>query len=451
MKIDKRFVVVSSLICCAAALPFAWRLIPEAAAKGSHSHESRYQCPMHPSVVQDGEGSCPICGMKLVATKPQAPSGSGSIPVAPEKQGTLGIAVGAVARTASTRTVRVPDRVVPDETRLYRINAGVEGSFRDVAASATTGSRVQKNQVLGSFYAPATVNTIQVFLLNTAGRDRAIVEKKKGGLDAENISLLDANLQQRRIQFENLGVSKKQRDEMWRTRKIPDTLQVISPTDGFLLARNASPGLKFERGMELFRIADLSRVWVMADVFPQDASLVRPGMQAQVVEDDGSSLPATVTGVLPQFDAATRTLKVRVEVDNPDFVLRPDMFVDVQFVAQLPVALTVPLDAVIDAGLSKTVFVETAPAVFEPRKVQTGFRSGDRVQIVSGLSEGERIATSGVFFLDSETRMKAPLSGALASKTFAPAPTGHERMSSDGAGEPHGAREAAHAHAGDHR
>jgi len=277
------------------------------------------------------------------------------------------------------------------------------------------------------------------------------VEKKKGGLDGENVSLLDANLQQRRIQFENLGISKKQRDEMWRTRKMPETLQVVSPTDGFILARNASPGLKFERGMELFRIADLSRVWVIADVFPQDRGLVRPGTQAQVVQDDGSALPATVTEVLPQFDAASRTLKVRVEVDNPDFVLRPDMFVDVQFVAPLPEALTVPLDAVIDAGLTKTVFVETAPGVFEPRKVQTGFRNGDRVQIVSGLSEGEKIATSGVFFLDSETRMKAPLSGAIASRNFAPAPTGHERMSSDGAGEPQHAQEAAREHAGEHR
>src|SRR3954469_21916375 len=189
---------------------------------------------MHPSVVQEGEGSCPICGMKLVAMKPQAPTGSGPIPVPPDKQGTLGIAVGTVARSASTRTLRVPGRVVPDEARLYRLNAGVEGSFRDVAAEATTGSRVHKNQILGRFYAPATINTMQVFLLNTAGRDRAVVEKKKGGLDGENISLLDANLQQRRIQFENIGVSKKQSDEMWRTRKLPDTLRAAPPTVGFL-------------------------------------------------------------------------------------------------------------------------------------------------------------------------------------------------------------------------
>ncbi|MFL5293351.1 MAG: efflux RND transporter periplasmic adaptor subunit [Myxococcales bacterium] len=451
MKIDKRVVVVSVLLSFAVALPLAHRLVPEAAAKGSHSHGSGYQCPMHPSVVQEREGSCPICGMKLVAMKPQAPTGSGSIPVAPDKQGTLGIAVGTVARSASTRTLRVPGRVVPDEARLYRINSGVEGSFRDVAADATTGSRVRKNQLLGSFYAPATINTLQVFLLNTAGRDRAAVEKKKGGLDGENITLLDANLQQRRIQFENLGISKKQRDEMWRTRKVPDTLQVVSPTDGFILARNASPGLKFERGMELFRVADLSRVWVIADVFPQDRGLLRSGTQAQVVLDDGTALPAAVTEVLPQFDPASRTLKVRVEVDNPDFVLRPDMFVDVQFVVPLPESLTVPLDAVVDAGVTKTVFVETAPGVFEPRKVQTGFRNGDRVQIVGGLSEGEKIATSGVFFLDSETRMKAPLSGAIASRNFAPAPTGHERMSSGGAGEPQPAQEAAAKHAGEHR
>jgi Cu(I)/Ag(I) efflux system membrane fusion protein len=451
MKIDIRVVVVSSLLLCAAAVPFVRRLIPEAAAKGSHSHESGYQCPMHPSVVQDSEGSCPICGMKLVAMKPQAPSGSGSIPVTPDKQGTLGIAVGTVTREASTRTLRATGRVVPDEGRVFRINAGMEGSFRDIAAAATTGSRVRKDQVLGSYYAPAAVNTIQIFLLNSAGHDRASQKKHEGGLDGENLSLLDANLQQRHIQFENLGISAKQAAEMQKSRRIPDTLQVVSPVNGFILSRNATPRMKFERGTELFRIADLSRVWVIADVFPQDKGLVRTGTQAQVLQDDGSALPAKVTEVLPQFDAASRTLKVRVEVDNPDFVLRPDMFVEVQFVASLPVSLTVPLDAVVDAGFSRTVFVETAPGVFEPRKVQTGFRNGDRVQIVSGLSEGEKIATSGVFFLDSETRMRAPLSGVIASKTFAPDPTGHERMSSDGAGELHNVQQVAHAHAGDHR
>ncbi|TMB28406.1 MAG: efflux RND transporter periplasmic adaptor subunit [Deltaproteobacteria bacterium] len=428
-----KIAMVCLLSCCAAALCISRFAIPEAAAKGSHSHSLGYRCPMHPAVLQDGEGTCPICGMKLVPVTASGPASDGSLAVTPDQQKTLGIAVARVERAASSRMLRLPGRVTPDETRVYRINAGVEGSFRDVAA-VTTGSHVRKDQVLGSYYAPAAVNTIQLFLLNTAGYDRAAKKKSEGSLDGENVDLISSNLQQRLIQFENLGVSKRQRNEMQRTRRIPDTIEVVSPVDGFVLARNASPGFKFERGMELFRIADLRRVWVTADVFPQDAPYVRAGMPALVVApEESSTLSGRVAEALPQFDSQSRTLKLRIEVDNPGFVLRPDMFVDVQLSAELPEALTVPTDAIADTGLRRTVFVETAPGLFAPRNVETGFRNGDRVAIVRGLSQGERIATSGVFFLDSETRMKAPASGATASLTSSPDPTGR-RTSGGGAG-----------------
>jgi Cu(I)/Ag(I) efflux system membrane fusion protein len=202
-----------------------------------------------------------------------------------------------------------------------------------------------------------------------------------------------------------------------------------------VLARNVSLGLKFERGMELYRIADLSRVWVMADVFPSDAAHVRAGMRVEVsAPEQRLTLPGTIAEVLPQFDAISRTLKVRVEVENRDLALRPDMFVEVRLPVPLPEALTVPADAVVDSGLARTIYVETAAGVFEPRNVETGARNGDRVEIASGLAEGERIATSGAFFLDSETRMRAPASGAAAPPVRAPAPNGRATRSSGGAG-----------------
>src|SRR5919204_3226655 len=201
---------------------------------------------------------------------------------------------------------------------------------------------------------------------------------------------------------------------------------MASPADGFVLARNTFPGLKFDRGFELYRIADLRKVWVLADVFPQDARHVRPGMRSEVaVPEQGVALPGTVREILPQFDAMTRTLKVKIALDNPGYLLRPDMFVEVRVAVELPSAVVVPSDAIVDSGLVKRVFVQSGEGLFEPRVVVTGWRAGDQVEIVKGLSAGEIVVTSGTFFLDSETRMRPPPSGAAAVDPVSPVPTGH--------------------------
>ena len=159
------------------------------------------------------------------------------------------------------------------------------------------------------------------------------------------------------------------------------------------------------------------------------------GMRAEVaLPEDGRTFPARVAEVLPQFDATTRTLKVRLELDNPDLFLRPDMFVDVALSVDLPPGLAVPADAIVDSGLAKLVFVQTAAGSFEPRRVETGWRAGDRVEVVKGLAAGEKIVTSGTFFLDSETRLRSPTSGAAAANELAPVPTGHEPRPPGGAG-----------------
>ena len=147
--------------------------------------------------------------------------------------------------------------------------------------------------------------------------------------------------------------------------------------------------------MEFYRIADLSRVWIQADVFGSEAQNIHPGTIARVtLSDRGKTFSARVSNVLPQVDPATRTLKLRLEADNPGFALRPDMYVDVELPAPMPTGLTVPQDAVIDSGREQRVFVETKSGVFEPRPVETGWRSGDRVEIVHGLAEGERVVAS---------------------------------------------------------
>jgi membrane fusion protein, copper/silver efflux system len=405
---------------------------------------AKYRCPMHPDVVEDHEGTCPICNMKLVAVKAEPKAADDAVAVPKGKQDLLGIAVGTVDRSAGSRIVRIPGRVTPEETRVYHVNAGIDGTIRDLGG-LTTGSRVHKDQVLGSFFAPSGMSTMQIYLVNLSGYDRAIRQKEDGGQN-EPISAVNLNLQQRLVQLEDMGVSKIQREELYKTRVVPDAIWIVSPADGLVLSRTVTKGQKFSRGYEFFTIADLSKVWVTADVFAQDADDVQPGMKAQItVPERRIKLTGTVKEVLPQFDAASRTLKVRIEVENPKLALRPDMFVNVELSAAMPEALTVPADAVVDSGLSQTVYVETAPGIFEPRKVEIGFRNHDRIEIVAGLTEGQRIATSGTFFLDSETRMRAPVSGAAAQHAAAPAPTGHEKGSSGGAGFHH--HEAAQASA----
>jgi membrane fusion protein, copper/silver efflux system len=457
--------IVLSVALCGALLPFPGFAAPAPAPAAA----VQYHCPMHPAIAQDRGGECPICGMKLVPVKPPgaspAPSAAASIAVPRDMQKVLGIAVAPAQRSTGTRTVRAPGRVLPDEARLYRVNAGANGSMRDVSP-VVTGSRVRKDQILGSFYAPDTITATQLYILNTQGFARKQVSTvtenprgEKGEDEADvgknNSSLYRANVQQRIIQLENFGISARQREEIVRQGRVPDTIQIVSPADGFVLARNVSPGQKVDRGFELYRIADLRKVWVIADVFPQDAPDVRPGMRARVsAPGRRASFPATVAELLPQFDAATRTLKARLVLDNPDYVLRPDMFVQVSLAVELPSAIVVPSDAIVDSGLVKRVFVQTGDGLFEPRAVETGWRAGDQVEVVEGLSEGELVVTAGTFFLDSETRMRPPPSGAAAADA-APVPTGHRPRGGAGAVVEEHARadrqEGVHARAGDAR
>jgi len=206
----------------------------------------------------------------------------------------------------------------------------------------------------------------------------------------------------------NMGVSNSQIREMGKRRELVHDIRVESPVDGLVLKRSVSPGLRFDRGFEFYRIADLSRVWILADVYRDQLPYIRHGASARITTAEGSrALSATVSPAEPMFDEATLTLKVRLEAANPQRVLKPGMFVDVEFPVVLPPTLVVPADAIVDSGLRKTVFVDRGHGYFEPRRVETGSRIGDDVEVTKGLSLGERIVISGTFFVDSESRMKA--------------------------------------------
>jgi membrane fusion protein, copper/silver efflux system len=377
--------------------------------------------PMHPAYRSDRAGIAPDCGMQLepvyadgsTATSEGgvSPRPAGAVDIGPEKQQLLGVRVATVEKAPTRHTVRLFGRVVPDERRVYTLNAALDGSIREVS-TVTTGSRVRKDQWLASFFAADTRGALQAYITALDVQDRDPIARREAGIVVAAGSTAGSSAQFTVERLRGLGMSSFQIDEIRRTRQIPLTIGIHAPADGFVLARNASLGQKYDKGAEWYRIANLDKVWVLADVFENEAPFVRPGMRAQVsLPSQKRTVPARVSEVLPQFDAATRTMKVRLEADNPGYLLRPDMFADVEFPIELPAATTIPVDAMVDSGLRKTVFVERGAGLFEPRAVETGWRFGDRIEVVRGLAPGERVVVSGTFLVDSESRMKAAAAG----------------------------------------
>lgn len=383
-----------------------------------------YVDPMHPSYKSDQPGIAPDCGMQLV---PVYADGSGEIMggAAPQTapgavnidQGTqqlFGIRVATVEKTSATRTLRIPGKITLDETRVYSIKAGVDGFVKETREDRV-GSYVKKDQRLAYIYSPEFVTAAGAYLAVNSGPPGGSGNAGTAG----TLSVWAAQNWANRLR--TLGISDVQIVELDSTHTIPEYMYVVSPIDGFILARNTSPGLRFEKNMEFYRIADLSRVWIIADLFESDRYNFRPGAVARVtLLDQRTRFSARVSDILPEADTTTHTLKLRLETENRNLALRPGMFVDVELTVQGRSGLSVPQDAVLDSGLSKHVFVERGNGNFEVRQVETGEHFGDLVQILGGLAQGDRVVVSGTFLVDSESRLRssmfmpssAPTSGA---------------------------------------
>jgi membrane fusion protein, copper/silver efflux system len=389
-----------------------------AAAAGASAPDAHaaaaFSCPMHPDYRTGHPGSCPICGMPLESVAAAGTTGAGgaapalppgTVRVSPERQQTIGVRLGVVTRLAGTRLLRTTGRVVPDENRTYPIVAAVSGWVRKVE-NVATGDVVKKDQVLASISAPESQfeNAQQSYYtgLEMLYRDASVApQPHDSGRTLDGIERVADGLR-------NLGVSNAQLREMGTRRSLVSDIRVESPVNGVVLTRSVSPGLRFDRGFELYRIANLDRVWILADVPGRQLPFIGRGTSVRITTPDGGqATSATVTPSEPTFDETALTLKVRLEAANPRRTLKPGMFVDVEFPIDLPAALVVPADAIVDSGLRKTVFVDRGTGDFEPRLVETGWRIGDDIEVTKGLMPGERIVISGTFFIDSESRMKA--------------------------------------------
>ena len=269
-------------------------------------------------------------------------------------------------------------------------------------------SLVQKDELLATYYAPEVYTAMRTYIYGL----RALGATRTGRETREQLELTDANIENYRNVLRNLGMTEYQLDEILRTRKEVDYVEIRAPAAGFILVRNLSSAERFQKGTELYRIADLSKVWIWTSTYENEASHFKPGMSVQVSGPNlKKTFAARVSPVPPRFDPASRTLQVRLEADNPGNLLRPDMFVDLELPVSLPAAIAVPADAVLDSGVQKTVFVERGNGYFEPREVETGWRMGNRVEIVRGLQPGERIVVSGNFLIDSESKLELAAQG----------------------------------------
>jgi Cu(I)/Ag(I) efflux system membrane fusion protein len=366
-----------------------------------------YVDPMHPAYKSDKPGTAPDCGMELQpvfaddlgrSATVAADPGTAKIRVDAATQQLYGIRVSKVEKTSESQSLRVLGRVAADETRVFKVNIGVDGFVKTTQDDAV-GNRVKKDQRLAVVYSPEFLTNIGGYL--SANERTSTGTKNEAGTTQNAVSL-----RARADRLRNLGMSDAQIEELGNSRTIPEDVYIVSPVDGFVVARNISAGQRFEHYTEFYRIADLSHVWILAEVFGADADAFRPGSIAKVtLPDRGQTIRARVANVLPEVDPVTRRMRVRLEADNPGFVLRPDMFVNVELPVTMPSGLTVPLDALVDSGLTQRVFLETAEGYFEPREVVAGWRSGGRVQILQGLQEGDKVVSAGTFLVDSESRL----------------------------------------------
>jgi Cu(I)/Ag(I) efflux system membrane fusion protein len=387
---------------------------------------ARYHCPMHATYVSDKPGSCPICGMNLVASEmapaPPVPETAGVpgravVSLSPERRRALGLRTERVRSAALDRTLRTVGRVSADERRLHHVHTKYDGYIEHLYVDFT-GKRVRKGEPLVSLYSPELVATQQEYLLAWRAR-RELAESGLPSVAQGGVDLLEAA--RRRLLLWDIRAEDITRLE--RTGIVQRTLDLHSDVNGYVVQKTALHGMRVMPSDTLFDIADLSHLWVLADVYESDLPSVRLGMAAEVSLPylPGRRWRGTVTNVAPTVDAQTRTIKVRVEVDNADGALKPEMFADVLLRSGGGEGLLLPADAVIHAGERQLVFVDLPDGRLEPREVHLGVRVGDAVQVLHGVAEGERVVTTANFLLDSESSLEAALS------TMSPAPAGEHR------------------------
>ena len=368
-----------------------------------------YIDPHQPDYRSEHPGLNPATGNELKAVYENDPASMpmGTIRMSEEKQQLIGVQFGDVTPGAGTHSFRSAGKVAMDETRFSKVQTRIDGWIEKVYVDFT-GKFVEKGQPLLTMYSPEMLASQQEYLL--ALRSREIMKGSPLSTSQEQSDSLVAAARKR---LELFSLSDAQIQQITTTQQPLTNITIYSPISGYVMMRNAFPKQRITPETELYTIVDLSRVWIIADVFENEASMIQMGMPAQISLSygGGRKINGRVSYIQPLVDPTTRTLKVRIETGNPDMILKPDMFVDVDFSVTMSARMTVPAEAVLDTGLKKTVFVDRGNGYLEPRQVETGERIGDRIEITKGLMPGDRIVISSHFLIDSESKLKSSAGG----------------------------------------
>jgi RND family efflux transporter MFP subunit len=327
--------------------------------------------------------------------------------ISPEKQQLIGVQYSTVEYQSISKSLRAVGKVAFDETKMSRINPKIEGWIENVYVDFT-GKLVRKGQPMLSIYSPDLVSTQEEYLLAIKGR-RQLGESPF----PEAVNFSESLVRSARRRLELWDISEAQIRELEKRGTPTRTMTLYAPTSGFVTTRNAFPRQRVTPETELYAIADLSKVWVIADIYEFEAADIKLGQPATVTISSypGRAFSGKITNILPQVDNATRTLKVRVELANKNFALKPDMYADVFLSISYGTRLVVPQEAVMDSGSEQLVYVSLNDGYFEPRKVQVGAKVDNKFIVLAGLNEGERVVTSGNFLVDSESKLKSAAGG----------------------------------------
>jgi Cu(I)/Ag(I) efflux system membrane fusion protein len=312
-----------------------------------------------------------------------------------------GVRTETVRRNSESMVLRIAGKVTVDENRTYRVNAGTDGRVQSLGNNPP-GTVVHKGEKLAAFFSNELIKAqlAYFFALQSLERDKA------GGRPSLVRQSEESVLSNEEILC-GMGMGEPQIRRLAQTRQATRDIEIPSPTDGLVVSRNLTPQQPLARGTELYRIVDLAKVWVLANVLPGEMATIGPGSTATVIaRRTGRKLAATVSSAVPLFNAESRVLQLKLEVENRDLALLPDMPVDIEFRISADPGISVPAQAVIDSGLQKIVYVRGAEGSSEPRVVELGNRLGDRVLIRRGLSEDEQVLVEGNFLMDSESRLR---------------------------------------------
>ena len=336
-----------------------------------------------------------------VPAEPGGSSGTISIPL--ERLQTIGVKYQQVSKRPLEKLIRTVGRVAVDERKLAKVTIKFHGWIEQLFVSAT-GDHVKKGQPLFTIYSPDLVATQEEYLLALEGR------KKLGESEFEEVARSSQELlEATRHRLHLWDITEEHIRDLERTKQVTKTLPIHSPITGTVIRKEVVQGTHVEPGEELYTIADLSHVWILADIYEYELGFVKKGQKAAVSlsYDPSAVLTGQVGFIYPTLDPKTRTAKVRFELDNAEEKLKPDMYANVELRINLGTRLAIPQEAIIESGEKQVVFLHLGKGRLEARVIKTGVKAGDWSEVMSGLKEGEHIVTSANFLIDSESRLRS--------------------------------------------